>query len=234
MPHLESELSRVAGSQIFSTFDLIHGYWQLELSESSRYCQSFITPDGVYTTTRLLHGASNAVSHMQSSIQGILGDLSADMLACLDGLLLYSRDERALIANLHRFFTICRVFNLKLHPGKCSLYATEAKWCGRLISVAGARFDPRCSQALRDIPIPLRGADLQQFGCGLNWMRSALPHFLLSYPRCTIYWSSCMPGPTAAVRRWRPPRYQFLTWGGLRYTLPHSAYERKRSRTQWC
>jgi Reverse transcriptase (RNA-dependent DNA polymerase) len=177
MPHLESELSRVAGSQIFSTFDLSHGYWQLELSESSRDCQSFITPDGVYTPTRVLHGASNAVAHMQSSIQGILGDLSELMLVWLDDLLLYSRDERALIANLHRFFTLWRELNLKLHPGKCSLHATEAKWCGCLVSAAGVRFDPRLSQDLRDMPIPLRGADRQQFVCALNWMRSALPQF---------------------------------------------------------
>jgi Reverse transcriptase (RNA-dependent DNA polymerase) len=115
MPYLESELSRVAGSQIFSTFDLCHGYWQLELSESSRDCQSFITPDGIYTPTSVLHGASNAVSHMQSPMQGILGDLSADILAWLDDLLLHSRDECALIANLRRFFTLCREFSLKLH-----------------------------------------------------------------------------------------------------------------------
>jgi hypothetical protein len=49
MPHIESELSSVHGSSRFCTFDLSHGYWQLELAAGSRECQSFITPEGVFT-----------------------------------------------------------------------------------------------------------------------------------------------------------------------------------------
>jgi hypothetical protein len=61
MPHIESELARVHGSQFFATFDQIHGYWQLMLDPDSQECQSFLTPDGVFTPTRVLHGTSNAL-----------------------------------------------------------------------------------------------------------------------------------------------------------------------------
>jgi Reverse transcriptase (RNA-dependent DNA polymerase) len=89
MPHLESDLGRVSGSQYFSTFDLSSGYWQLDLHEDSRDYQSFITPDGLFTPTRVLHGASNAVAHMQSSLQGILGSMSSSIMSWLDDLFLY-------------------------------------------------------------------------------------------------------------------------------------------------
>jgi hypothetical protein len=56
MPHLESELAKLQGSTCFDTFDLSHGYWQLPLAPDSRECQSFITPDGVFSPTRVLHG----------------------------------------------------------------------------------------------------------------------------------------------------------------------------------
>jgi hypothetical protein len=75
MPHMGSELARVAGSHCFATFDLSNGYWQLELYEDSRNCQSFITPDGVYTPTRVLNGSSKSVAHMYSSLQKVLGSL---------------------------------------------------------------------------------------------------------------------------------------------------------------
>jgi hypothetical protein len=79
MPHIESELYKVRGAMCFATFDLSSGYWQLKLDESSQECQPFITPDGIYTPTRVLHGTRNAVSHIQACIQGILEPLSKSL-----------------------------------------------------------------------------------------------------------------------------------------------------------
>jgi hypothetical protein len=42
MPHLDSELNRVAGSSVFATFDLSQGYWQLSLDVDSQDCQSVL------------------------------------------------------------------------------------------------------------------------------------------------------------------------------------------------
>jgi hypothetical protein len=183
MPHLDSELNRVAGSSVFATFDLSQGYWQLSLDVDSQDCQSFITPDGVFTPTRVLHGTTNAVPHFQACVQGILGDLSENILAWLDDLLMYAMNEPALLKLLRLFFQLCRDYNLKLHPGKCVLFSKMVRWCGRLISFNGVRFDPRRVQALHDMVLPLTGADLQQFVCALNWMRTSIPSFAtIIYP----------------------------------------------------
>jgi hypothetical protein len=71
IPHVESELSRLKSSKVFATFDLSHGYWQLSLASESQECQSFITPDGVYSPTRVLHGTINAVTHIQAVLQEV-------------------------------------------------------------------------------------------------------------------------------------------------------------------
>jgi hypothetical protein len=80
------KLGRVSGYNYFYSFDLSNEQWQLELHEVSRDCLSFITPDWVFTPTRVLHGASNAVAHSQFSMQGILG--SFFILSWLDDLFL--------------------------------------------------------------------------------------------------------------------------------------------------
>lgn len=49
MPILEHELTKLTGSKYFASFDFSHGYWKLCLSKESEECQSFITPDGMYT-----------------------------------------------------------------------------------------------------------------------------------------------------------------------------------------
>jgi Reverse transcriptase (RNA-dependent DNA polymerase)/RNase H-like domain found in reverse transcriptase len=177
MPHIESELSKVRGATCFATFDLSSGYWQLKLDESFQECQSFITPDGIYTPTRVLHGTRNAVSHIQACIQGILEPLSKSLLVWLDGLLVHATGEKALLDLLRKFLEICRDENIKLHPGKCNLFARTVRWCGRLITGSGVKFDPRRVQGLRHMSPPQVGADLQQFICALNWMRTSLPAF---------------------------------------------------------
>jgi hypothetical protein len=177
MPHVESELAKLCGSTCFATFDLSHGYWQLPLAPESQECQSFITPDGVYSPTRVLHGTTNAVTHMQSVLQGVFDPLAAHLLAWLDDLLLHASSAAHLLDYLRIFFTLCREFRLKLHPDKCVLYAKVIRWCGRLISAEGSKFDPRRIQGLLEMPHPVTGADLQQFTCAINWMRTAIPSF---------------------------------------------------------
>jgi RNase H-like domain found in reverse transcriptase len=147
------------------------------LAPESQECQSFITPDGVFSPKRVLHGTSNAVLHLQAALQGVLKPLAQQILAWLDDLLLHAKSVPTLLGFLRDFFLLCRLHNLKLHPGKCVLFATEVQWCGRLISRAGVRFDPRRAQGLLDLPAPTTGADLQQFVCALNWMRTSIPSF---------------------------------------------------------
>jgi hypothetical protein len=55
MPNLQDELHDLHGSKVFATLDFCQGYWQIPLHKDSQDCQSFITPDGVYTPTRVLH-----------------------------------------------------------------------------------------------------------------------------------------------------------------------------------
>lgn len=56
-------LAKLTGSKIFFKLDFLHGYWQFPLDKDSQECQSFHIPFGVFSPTRVLHGATNAVSY---------------------------------------------------------------------------------------------------------------------------------------------------------------------------
>ncbi len=56
MPNLETISTELAADTCYAIIDLCHGYWQLGLDPESQGCQSFITPDGVFTPTRVMHG----------------------------------------------------------------------------------------------------------------------------------------------------------------------------------
>jgi hypothetical protein len=97
------------------------------------------------------------------------------MLSWLDDLLLHAKSVDGLLENLKEFFFLCRENNLKIHPGNCILFASERRWCGRVLSGLGVRFDPRRTQGLLEITMPTTIAYLQQFVCALKWMRMSIP-----------------------------------------------------------
>lgn len=178
MPNIEFELHRLAKATCFATFDLSHGYWQLPLHPDSQALQSFITPDGVYSPTRVLHGTTNAVAYLQSSLASVFSDdLKKSLLAWLDDILGFAISDAELMVVLEKFFSMCLTYNLKLHPGKCDLYSKTVRWCGRLISNDGIKFDPRNMDGLVNMEPPTHGGELQQFLCALQWVKTCIPEF---------------------------------------------------------
>jgi hypothetical protein len=66
---------------------------------------------------------------------------------------------------------------LKLHASKCVLFASTVRYCGRLITKDGVRFDPKNMEALQTMQEQQNGADLVQYVAAVNWMRSAIPNY---------------------------------------------------------
>jgi hypothetical protein len=177
MPHLESALHNLSGTGVYGTYDMLQCYWQLSYAESSQECQTFVTPDGTWTPRRVLHGNSNSVAHLQSSIDTMLQPMSQRVMAWLYDLLASAKDEQTLLEVHREFFALCRTNGVILHAGKCNFYCVQARWCGRLISKAGVKYDPRHLQGLIDMQVPTTGAELMQFVCALGWLRTSLPEF---------------------------------------------------------
>jgi Reverse transcriptase (RNA-dependent DNA polymerase) len=177
MPNLQDELHDLHGSEVFATQDLCQGYWQIPLHKDSQDCQSFITPDGVYTPTRVLHGTRNATQNLQSMLVVMMDDIKSNIKVWLDDCLLHTKTEDDLLATLNFFFKQCQEHGLKLHASKCVLFATTVRYCGRLITKDGVRFDPKNMEALQTMQEPQNGADLVQYVAAVNWMRSAIPNY---------------------------------------------------------
>jgi hypothetical protein len=59
------------------------------------------------------------------------------------------RREDDLLATLNFFFKKCQEHGLKLHASKCVLFASTVRYCGRLITKDGVRFDPKNMEALQ-------------------------------------------------------------------------------------
>jgi hypothetical protein len=107
----------------------------------------------------------------------IMDDIKSNIKVWLDDCLLHTKTEDDLLATLSFFFKQCQKYALKLHASKCVLFATTVRYCGRLITKDGVRFDPKNMEALQTMHEPQNGADLQQYVAAVNWMRSAIPNY---------------------------------------------------------
>jgi Reverse transcriptase (RNA-dependent DNA polymerase)/RNase H-like domain found in reverse transcriptase len=154
MPNMEDGLASLVGSKYFATLDLMQGYWQLPLHEDSQECQSIFTLDGVYTPTRVQHGTTNATVHMQSIMEELMHDIRHSVKIWLDENMIHVTDEKKLLEVLEHFFKKCLQHGHFLDAAKCDLYGTEVRYCGRIITAEGVRYDPRTMSTLQQMGTP--------------------------------------------------------------------------------
>jgi hypothetical protein len=106
MPNLQDEMHNLHGSEVFATLDFCQCYWQIPLHKDSQDCQSLVTPDGVYTRTRVLHGTRNATQHLQSVLVFMMDDVKINIKLWLDDCLLHTKTKIKddLLESLNFFF----------------------------------------------------------------------------------------------------------------------------------
>lgn len=151
MPHLQSITTQLCADTCFATTDLYKCYWKFPMARELQELQSLITPDGVYTPTRILHGLTNAAAQVQSTVSRISKEIRDNLLQWIDDMLVHCSSVEHLMSILDKFFKICHQHNLRLHAEKCHLFLKEVSWCGRIISEQGIRMDPARLNALTNM-----------------------------------------------------------------------------------
>jgi hypothetical protein len=178
MPCIETLMENLSDAEVFLLLDFFKGYFQFLLALVHQELFAFKTDEGVYASTHIPPGGSGSVAYCQSTVTKIFEEwLYKCLLIWIDNLLIYAKTPEALLENFEAILQRCQEVGLKLNPHKCTFFAKEVKWCGKMISGSGIRHDPARTAALVDMPPPQTGAELLQFVCAANWMRSHIPRF---------------------------------------------------------
>ena len=110
MPHPDAMLAKLIGSKLFFLLDFLHGFWQFMVDLMSQEGLSFHTPFGVFTPTRVPHGASNSVPYFQSSMEDMFAQL--DVLIWLDDILGHAKTYEEHLANLEQALQILSLIHI--------------------------------------------------------------------------------------------------------------------------
>ena len=164
LPRVDDALDALAGAAWFSTIDLQHGYWQVELAEQDREKTAFTTGTGLYHFKVMPMGLTNAPATFQRLMEMVLRGLPwKTCLVYLDDVLIFSRTFDEHLKHLEEVFTRFQGSGLKLNPAKCSLARDHVRFLGHVVSKHGIQPDPKNVESVRDWPTPHTPTEVRAF-----------------------------------------------------------------------
>lgn len=191
LTNIEQQMKKTSKSKGYAEFDFIKRYLQLCLHIYPQTCQSFLTRDGIYSPTTFLEGTTNAFIYLQSPLSSTIPPaLKHNMLFSLDDILAHASNIEDLVTVISGFFEYFTQYNLKINPVNFVSYTREIRWCGRILSKNGIRFDRRRINGVRIMHEPMNVEERQQFVCALQWMRSVIPTFSTLIPLLSDFMES--------------------------------------------
>ena len=143
LPRVDDILDTLAGSQYFSTLDLLSSYWQVEVDQEDQDKTAFCTPDGLFEFQVMRFGLCNAPATFQRLMELVLAGLQwTTCLVYLDDVIVVGRNLEEHLLHLKSVFQRMRESNLKLKPAKCALCLEKVNFLGHVVSRDGVATDP--------------------------------------------------------------------------------------------
>lgn len=164
MPRIDDTLDTLAGSEYFSTLDLLSGYWQVEVAEQDREKTAFATKEGLYEFKVMPFGLCNAPATFQRLMDLVLAGVKwTSCLVYQDDIIIFGRTLEAHLMNLQMVFEQLRQAGLRLKPTKCSFLQSKVLYLGHVVSKDGISTDPSKTEKVSSWPTPTSMQEVQQF-----------------------------------------------------------------------
>ena len=121
---------RLKVAKYFTTLDLRSGYYHIGLLENSKAKMAFVTPFSKYQFEVVLFGLAQAPAYFQQLISVVLQDCSEFMMAYLDDIIIFSRNEHEHLKHIKIIFQKLIAVGLKLKEPKCDFFKKEIPLLG--------------------------------------------------------------------------------------------------------
>jgi hypothetical protein len=196
LPNLEDSVSYLENSRIFSMCDMIKGFHQIDLEESSKDKTAFSNEFGQFRFLRMPMGCKNSPSFfMRVMDRALMGIEKTEIIAYMDDLLCHSRTEEEHLISLTKFFTVLSANNLRINSKKAEFFTNRVTFCGFDISYGNVAPSTDKIKAIRHLKIPRSRDEAQSLFGALNYHRKFIKNFAsIAFPisktyRATFSWT---------------------------------------------
>ena len=172
IPRDSDLFDQLQGATIFSSMDLLWGYWQVLMHPDSVEKTAIRTPLGSFEWLVMPFGLTNAPSTFQRMMEAVLRPLQFKCVVIfLDDIGIYSRTHEEHIQHITEVMKLLQSANLKVKLSKCSFFKKKIKYLGHIVSADGITVDPDKVKAVRDWPTPKDNTEVQSFIGLVNYYR---------------------------------------------------------------
>ena len=177
LPKIDEMYDRLKGAKYFTTLDLQSGYYHIGLSEGSKAKTAFVTPFGKYQFEVVPIGLAQPPAYFQQLISMVLQDCSGFVMAYLDDIIIFSRNEHEHLKHIQIIFQKLIDAGLKLKESKCDFIKKEIHYLGHLISSEGIHPLLEKLDTIRNMPRPKTPKEIKQFLGLCSYYRKFVPRF---------------------------------------------------------
>ena len=174
LPCIDDILNELGSSKVFSVMDLISGFFQCSIEESSIPLTAVITSRGLYEFCVMPMGLAASPGFFQQIMNRVCEGLDRIRLF-IDDIICYSRDGAQHVEDLSGFFERLTKFDLKLAPRKAFIGVRRIKFLGHRVTSRGLEPCPEKVEALLQMPMPTSVSALRSVIGGLSYYRRYLP-----------------------------------------------------------
>ncbi|GKD89162.1 reverse transcriptase domain-containing protein, partial [Tanacetum coccineum] len=175
LPSIDCKVEVVMGFKYKCFLDAYKGYHQIQMAREDEEKTAFYTEQGTYCYMKMPFGLKNAGATYQRLVDSTFQrQIGRNLEAYVDDMVIKSKDEKDLLANIAETFENLKAINMKLNPKKCSFGVEEDKFLGYMVTSEGIRANPKKTKAISDLTSPKTLKEMQS----LNGKLASLNRFL--------------------------------------------------------
>ena len=178
LPVISDLLHSLGKNKVFSTLDLLSGFWQIDLDEKSRPLTAFSTPNGHWEFISMpfgLHSSPITFSRLMTRIFRHM--LNREVLVYLDDIVVMAPDVTTHLQRLEKVLLKLQEANLKLKLSKCRFLQTRIEYLGHVVDSEGVHPNPDKVKAIAEWPVPVNVDRLRSFLGLAGYYRSFVRSF---------------------------------------------------------
>ena len=178
MPVLRDVLHNLGGKRVFSSLDLLSGYWQVGLDQASKQYTAFSTHSGHFEFNVMPFGLTNSPLTFVRLMDTIFKDLkNVSVLTYLDDIIIFSNSLEDHFRDLDQVLGKLSDAGLKIKLRKCQMLRSKLNFLGHEINAEGVKMQIDKIEKLVDYPPPRDKKGIKRFMGMVNYYRPFIDKF---------------------------------------------------------